>query len=59
MMGVDDLRVAWEVCPADCTPLVVRDLNIPFEDPTGNRADAIVDLLEEINTTNLSRNFLP
>jgi hypothetical protein len=58
-MGVDNLRVAWEACPADCTPLVVGDLNIRFEDPTNNRADAIVNLLEEINTTNLSRKFLP
>jgi hypothetical protein len=57
--GVDDLRVAWEACPTDCTPHVVRDLNIRCEDPTNNRADAIVDLLEEINTTNLSCKFLP
>jgi hypothetical protein len=58
-MGVDNLRVAWEECPAARTPLVVRDLNIQFGDPTDNRVDAIVDLLEEINTTNLSHNFLP
>ncbi len=58
-MGVEDLRVAWEACPADCTPLVVGDLNVWFEDPTDNRADAIVDLLDEINITNLSRKFLP
>jgi hypothetical protein len=58
-LGVDNLRVAWEACPTDCTPLVIRDLNIWFEDPADNRVDAIVDLLEEINTTNLSRNFLP
>jgi hypothetical protein len=32
--GVDNLQVAWEACPADCTPLIVRDLNIRFEDPT-------------------------
>jgi hypothetical protein len=57
--GVDNLRVAWEACPADCTPLVVGDLNIWFEDPANDRADAIVNLLEEINTTNLSHNFLP
>jgi hypothetical protein len=44
-MGVDNLQVAWEACPADCTPLIVEDLNIWFEDPTNNRADAIVDLL--------------
>jgi hypothetical protein len=58
-LGVDNIRVAWEACPTDCTPLIVGDLNIRFEDPTNNRADAIVDLLEEIKTTNLSRNFLP
>jgi hypothetical protein len=58
-VGVEDLRVAWEACPTNCTPLVIGDLNIWFEDPANNRADAIVDLLEEINTTNLSRNFLP
>jgi hypothetical protein len=56
---VDNLRVEWEACPADCTPLVVGDLNIWFEDPANDRADAIIDLLEEINTTNLSHNFLP
>ncbi len=56
--GVDDLRVAWEAYPTDCTPLVVGDLNIWFEDPANNRANAILDLLEEINTTDLSRNFL-
>jgi hypothetical protein len=42
IMGVDDFRLAWEACPADCTPLVVGDLNIRFEDPADNRADAIV-----------------
>jgi hypothetical protein len=58
-MEVDNLRVAWEVCPTNSTPLVIGDLNIRFEDPANNRVDAIIDLLEEINTTNLSRNFLP
>jgi hypothetical protein len=58
-MGVDDLRVAWEACPADCTPLVVGNLNIWFKEPANDRADAIAYLLEEINTTNLSHNFLP
>jgi hypothetical protein len=59
MMGVDNLRVAWEVYPTDCTPLVIGDLNIWLEDPANNRADAIIDLLEEINTINLSCKFLP
>jgi hypothetical protein len=59
MTGVNNLRVAREVCPTDCTPLAVGDLNIWFEDPANDRADAIVNLLEEINTTNLSYKFLP
>jgi hypothetical protein len=59
MLGVDNLRVAWEAFPADCTPLLVGDLNIWFEDPADDRAVAIINLLEEINTTDLSRNFLP
>ncbi len=59
MTWVDNLRVAWEACPADCTPLVVGDLNIWFEDSANDRVDAIINLLEEINTTNLSHNFLP
>ncbi len=51
--------MAWEACPTDCTPLVVGDLNIRFENPANDRVEAIVNLLEEINTTNLFRNFLP
>ncbi len=58
-LGVDDISVAWEACPTDCTPLVIGDLKIWFEDSANDRADAIVDLLEEINTTDLSHNFLP
>ncbi len=57
--GVDDLQVVWEACPADCTPLVKGDLNIHFKDPADNRADAIVDLLEAINITDLSHIFTP
>jgi hypothetical protein len=45
--------------PQRLHPLIVGDLNIWFNDPANDRADAIVDLLEEINTTNLSCNFLP
>ncbi len=51
--------MAWEACPADCKPLVVEDLNICFEDPTDNRADAIVDLLKEININNIFHTFIP
>jgi hypothetical protein len=51
--------VAWEACPVDCTPLVVGDLNIRFEDLADNRVDAIIDLLEEINIKDLSHTFIP
>ncbi len=59
LSGVEDLRVAWEACPTDCTPIVVGDLNVRFEDPANDRADAIINLLDEINITNLSCEFLP
>ncbi len=58
-MAVDNLRVAWEASPTDCTPFVVGDLKICFEDLTNNRVDAIIKLLEEINITNLSCKFIP
>jgi hypothetical protein len=45
--------------PCRLHPLVIKDLNIWFEDPANNRADAIVDLLEDINTTDLFCKFLP
>jgi hypothetical protein len=57
--GMDNLQVAWEVCPADCTPLVVGNLNIRFEELANDRADAIIDSLKEINITNLSCTFIP
>jgi hypothetical protein len=57
--GVDNLQVVWEVCPADCTPLIVGNLNICFEDLANKWADAIIDLLEEINVTDLSHTFIP
>ena len=33
MLGVEDLRAAWEACPNDCMPLVLGNLNINFSDP--------------------------
>jgi hypothetical protein len=51
--------VAWEACATNYTPLVIGDLNICFEDPSDNRADAIIDLQEEINNKDLSYKYSP
>ena len=56
--GVDALRTAWAACPADCTPLVMGDLNINFEHPRDARENDITDLLDEINLVDTSRKFL-
>jgi hypothetical protein len=55
--GVDALRTAWAACPADCTPLVIGDLNINFEHPRDARKKDIA-LLDEINLVDSSRKFL-
>ena len=34
--GEDDLRAAWEACPANCSPIVMGDLNINVEHPVTN-----------------------
>ena len=55
--GVDALRTAWAACPADCTLLVMGDLNINFEHPRDAREEDIADLLDEINLVDSSRKF--
>ena len=47
--GVDALRTAWAACPANCTLLIMGDLNINFEHPRDAREEDIADLLDEIN----------
>ncbi len=59
MMGVEDLRAAWEACPAGCTPLVLGDLNINFSDPRNKWEELIVNLLDDINVVDASRRFIP
>jgi hypothetical protein len=58
-MGVEDLWVAWEACPAGYTPLVLGDLNIDFRDPRNEQEELIVDLLDGINIVDTSRRFAP
>ncbi len=55
--GGDDLRAAWEACLANCTPIVMGDLNINVEHPHDEREAAIADLLDEINLVDTSRKF--
>ncbi len=57
-MGVDDLWVAWEACPAGCTPLVLEDLNINSRDPQNKQEELIVNLLGNINIVDMSRRFI-
>ena len=46
--GGHDLRVAWEACPANCSPIVMGDLNINVKHPRDERESALADLLDEI-----------
>ncbi len=55
MMGVEDLRAAWEACPEGCIPIVLGDLNINFRDPRDKRDKLVVDLLDKINLVDTSR----
>ena len=56
--GVEDLRNAWAQCPANCTPLVIRDLNIRNQDPRDEREEEIADLLDKINLVDTSRKLV-
>ena len=56
-LGVNDLRAAWNLCPADCVPLILGDLNINFKHPQDYREEAIADLVDEINLVDASWKF--
>ncbi len=56
-MGVDALCVAWALCPTNCVPLVLGNLNINFEHPWDAREEQIIELLDEINLDNTSQKF--
>ena len=49
MMGVEDLRAAWEACPEGCMPLILGDLNINFVEPQDERDKVIHDLNDDID----------
>jgi hypothetical protein len=47
--GVDALCKAWALCPANCVPLVLGDLNVKFEHPRDAREEQIINQLNKIN----------
>lgn len=55
--GVEDLRAAWEACPANCKPILLGDLNICFNHPRDNREELIAELLDEIDSSITLRNL--
>jgi hypothetical protein len=57
-MGVDALRKAWVLCPANCIPLVLGDLNVNFEHPWEAWEKQIINLLDKINLVDTSRKFV-
>ncbi len=56
-MGVDALRKAWALYPANCVPLVLGNLNVNFEHPGDAREEQIINLLDEINLVDTSQKF--
>ena len=59
MMGVEDLRAAWEACPEGCMPLVLGDLNVNFSEPRDERDEVIHDLIDDIDLVDASRRYAP
>jgi hypothetical protein len=48
----------WAMCPANCKPLLLGDLNIDFKAPQTEREEIIADLLDEMNFVNRLRKFV-
>ncbi len=55
--GGDDLQSAWEECPANCSRIVMGNLNINVEHPRDEREATLANLLDEINLVDTSRKF--
>jgi hypothetical protein len=55
--GVDALRVAWTLSLANCTPLVLDNLNINFEHPQDTQEEQITEMLDKINLVDTSQKF--
>jgi hypothetical protein len=59
LVGEGDLWAAWEACPANCSPMVIGNLNINVEHPRNKWEAAITNLLDKINLVDTSRKFTP
>jgi hypothetical protein len=55
--GVDVLCKAWALCPANCIPLVLGNLNVNFEHSWDAQEEQIIDLLDKINLVDTSQKF--
>jgi hypothetical protein len=55
--GADALHEAWALCPANCIPLVLGDLNVNFKHPRDAREEQIINLLDKINLVDTSQKF--
>jgi hypothetical protein len=55
--GGNNLRVAWEACPANCHPIVMGDLNINVGNPRNDQEADIANLLDKINLFDTSCKF--
>jgi hypothetical protein len=51
------LHAAWALCPANCIPLVLGNLNINFEHPRDAQEEQITNLLDKINFVDTSQKF--
>jgi hypothetical protein len=58
-MRVEDLWAVWEACPAGCTPIVLGDLNIDSRDPQNKWEELIINLFDDINIVDTSKQFFP
>jgi hypothetical protein len=52
--GGEDLWLAWKACPANCSPIIMGNLNINVECPHDEREATIANLLDKINLVDIS-----
>ena len=55
IMGVEDLRSAWDACPDGCIPIILGDLNINFQDPHDEREEQMSPALRKLKSNGLLR----
>jgi hypothetical protein len=58
-VGGEDLWATWEACLANCSLIIMGNLNIYVEHPRHKWKAAIANLLDEINLVDTSHKFTP